>query len=85
MENEHTLNALLRKRAELAGQFEHHQAKARQFLIDLDNVDATIRLFDHDIDLAEMKLRASFLAHSATQGVRAPRRNSPCTSWLNAG
>jgi hypothetical protein len=55
MENEHTLNALLRKQADLAGQFEHYQAKARQPLIDLDSVDATIRLFAPDMDLSEVK------------------------------
>jgi transposase-like protein len=43
MENEHALNALLRKRAELTGLFEHHQAVARQTLIDIDNLDATRR------------------------------------------
>ena len=48
MENEHALAALLRKRAELARQFEHHQAVARQLLIDIDSLDATIRLFDRD-------------------------------------
>lgn len=43
------------KRAELAGLLEHHQAMARQALIDLDNVDATLRLFDADIVLEEIR------------------------------
>lgn len=68
MENEHALSALIRKRAELAGQFEHHQAKARQLLIDLDNVDATIRMFDPDIDLAEIKPKPLPPRHAAYKG-----------------
>jgi len=68
MENEHALNALLRKRAELAGQFEHHQAKARQLLIDIDNVDATIRMFAPDIDLADVKPKPMPPRHAAYKG-----------------
>ena len=68
MENEHALSALLRKRAELAGQFEHHQAKARQLLIDLDSVDATIRMFDPDIDLTEVKPKPMPPRHAAYKG-----------------
>lgn len=68
MENEHALSALLRKRAELAGQFEHHQAKARQLLIDLDSVDATIRMFDPEIDLSEVKPKPMPPRHAAYKG-----------------
>jgi hypothetical protein len=68
MENEHALNALLRKRAELAGRFEHHQAEARQLLIDLDNVDATIRMFAPDIDLAAVKPKPLPPRHAAYKG-----------------
>ena len=76
MENEHALNALLRKRAELAGQFEHHQAKARQLLIDIDNVDATIRMFSPDMDLSEIKPRPMPPRHAAYKGEVA--RIPPC-------
>ena len=55
MENEHTVNGLIRKRAELAGLLEHHQSEVRRLIIDIDNLDATIRLFAPDIDLAEIK------------------------------
>lgn len=68
MENEHALSALLRKRAELAGLFEHHQAVARQLLIDIDNLDATIRMFDPDIDLADVKPRPLPPRHAAYKG-----------------
>jgi hypothetical protein len=68
VENEHTLNALLRKRAELAGQFEHYQAKARQLLIDIDNVDATIRMFAPEMDLTEIKPKPMPSRHAAYKG-----------------
>ena len=69
MENEHALNALLRKRAELAGQFEHHQAVLPlQLLIDIDSLDATIRLFAPDIDLADVKPKPLPPRHGSLQG-----------------
>lgn len=36
---------------------EHHQAKVRQLMIDLDAVDQALRLFDPDIELADIKPR----------------------------
>jgi hypothetical protein len=68
MENEHALAALLRKRAELAGLFEHHQAKARQLLIDIDALDATIRMFNPEIDLADVKPKPLPPRHAAYKG-----------------
>jgi hypothetical protein len=53
-----TLNALIRKRAELAGEVERHEATARQLRIDLAGLDATIRLFDPDTDPSRIKPRA---------------------------
>jgi hypothetical protein len=49
------VSALIAKRAELAGQLEAAQAEVRRLVIDLDNLDATLRLFKPDIDLAEIK------------------------------
>jgi len=51
MENEHVLSGLIRKRAEIARQLEAAQMQARQLIINLDSLDATIRLFAPDIDL----------------------------------
>jgi len=68
MENEHTINALMRKRAELAGKLEHHQAQVRQTMIDLDNVDATIRMFAPDIELDEIKPKPLPPRHAAYKG-----------------
>lgn len=56
------------KRAELAGLLEHHQALVRQTIIDLDNVDATLRLFDADIALEEIKPKPIPPRHCAYKG-----------------
>ena len=58
----------MRKRAELAGKLEHHQAVARQLFIDLDNVDATIRMFAPDIELNEIKPKPLPPRHAAYKG-----------------
>ena len=55
MENEHTINGLIRKRAELAGKIEHEQSLLRQLIIDLDNIYAALRIFKPDIDLQEIR------------------------------
>lgn len=51
----HVLNGLLTKRAELAGKIDHLQSALRQSLIDLDSLDATIRMFDPEIDLEQVR------------------------------
>lgn len=55
MAETHVVSGLIAKRAELAGQLEAAQAEVRRLLIDIDNLDATLRLFKPDIDLAEIK------------------------------
>ena len=55
MSESHVVSALIRKRAELAGQIEGTQIRLRQFIIDLDNLDATLRLFAPDIDLEDIR------------------------------
>jgi hypothetical protein len=57
MPNEITLAALTRKRAELMGQIETAQVHMRRLVMSLDHVDATIRLFDPDIDLGQVAPR----------------------------
>ncbi len=47
--------ALVRKRAELAGEIEALEAKLRGLWESLEHVDATILLFDHAHDLAGIK------------------------------
>lgn len=68
MVNEHLLSGLMRRRAELAGKLEHHQAVARQVIIDLDNIDATIRMFAPDIELNEIKPKPLPPRHAAYKG-----------------
>jgi hypothetical protein len=49
-----TLSGLLRKRAELAGQVEAMQAQLGALIADITHIDATIRVFRPDIDLADL-------------------------------
>lgn len=53
--NDHVVSGLMKRRAELAGQVEEVQARLRQLLNDIDNLDATLRIFQPDIDLEEIK------------------------------
>ena len=55
MADENVIAGLTRKRAELAGRIEHMQTALRQLIIDLDNLDATLRLFEPDIDLEDIR------------------------------
>ena len=55
MAEPHVVTALVAKRAEIAGRIEHAQTSLRQLIIDLDNIDAAIRLFKPDIDLEEIR------------------------------
>ncbi len=68
MENEHTVNGLIRKRAEIAGKIEHEQTVLRQLIIDLDNIDAALRIFKPDIDLEEIKPKPLPPRHAAFKG-----------------
>jgi hypothetical protein len=68
MEHEHTVFGLVRKRGELAGKIEHAQTVLRQLIIDLDNLDCTIRLFAPDIDLEDIKPRPLPPRHAAFKG-----------------
>ena len=49
-----TLSGLLRKRAEMAGQVEAMQAQLGALITDLSHIDAAIRVFRPDIDLADL-------------------------------
>ena len=55
MVDEHVIAGLTRKRADLAGRIEHTQTALRQFILDLDNPDSTLRLFVPDIDLEDIR------------------------------
>ncbi len=68
MAESHVVTALIRKRAEIAGQIEHTQTQLRQLVIDLDNLDATLRLFKPDIDLDEIRPKPLPPRHHAFKG-----------------
>ncbi len=68
MADEHVIAGLTRKRAELAGRIEHAQTALRQLIIDLDNLDATLRLFVPGIELAEIKPKPFPPRHAAFRG-----------------
>ena len=68
MADPHVLTGLIKKRAELAGQIEAAQTTLRMLVIDLDNLDATIRLFKPDIDLEEIRPKPLPPRHHAFKG-----------------
>lgn len=68
MDHPNTVSALLRKRAEIAGQVEHAQAELRRLVGDLAHVEATIRLFAPEIDFGPQKVKPVPPAHQAFRG-----------------
>ncbi len=63
-----TVYGLVRKRSEIAGLIEHYQDQLRQLAIDLEHLDATLRLFAPDIDLSTIKAKKLPPAHAANHG-----------------
>ena len=87
MDGEHTINGLLRKRAELAGEIDFLHSKVQEKLIQLDNLDASLRIFQPDIKLEQMKPkpippRASAMPGEMTRAVITVlrRTSEPLTS-----
>lgn len=68
MSEPHVLTGLMTKRAELAGQLEHHQATVRQLMINLDAIDQALRLFKPDIELSDIKAKPMPPRHAAYKG-----------------
>lgn len=68
MTEPHVVTGLMTKRAELAGMLEHHQAKVRQLMIDLDAIDQALRLFKPDIELQAIKPKPLPPRHAAYKG-----------------
>ena len=66
--NDHTLSGLIRKRQEVLAELDLAQSKLRQLILDIDAVDATIRLFQPDIDLSVVKVRPTPRRHLAHRG-----------------
>ena len=62
------LSGLIRKRQEVAADLDAAQSRLRQLILDIDALDATIRLFQPDIDLAAVKVRPTPRRHEASRG-----------------
>ncbi|HEY7246956.1 MAG TPA: hypothetical protein VH678_24040 [Xanthobacteraceae bacterium] len=57
MTHEHVLSGLIAKRAELAGKIETLQREMRELVAAIGHIDASIRVFDPNIDLEDIKPR----------------------------
>jgi len=68
MKNDHVVSGLIAKRAELAGKIESLQAQVKQAVIELDHIDAALRIFDPNIDLEAITPRRVPNAHHAFRG-----------------
>jgi hypothetical protein len=72
-----TMFGLLRKRAYLAGEIEVHRDKLAALMADLDHIDATIRIFDPDADIAdEREAPAADLCGVPGRAIPLPARSA---------
>jgi hypothetical protein len=55
MANEHVLSGLIAKRAELAGRIEIMQHEMRELVATIGHIDATIRAFDPNAEIEDIK------------------------------
>src|SRR5437588_10983800 len=55
MKNEHVLSGLIAKRAELAGRIEMMQREMRELVATIGHIDASIRVFDPNADIEDIK------------------------------
>jgi hypothetical protein len=55
MAEPHVIAALVKRRSNLTGEIEHSQRHTRKLLEDLEHLDATIRQFDPDYKLEEVR------------------------------
>lgn len=55
MKNEHVLSGLMAKRAEIAGRIEMMQRDMRELVATIGHIDASIRVFDPDADIEDIK------------------------------
>lgn len=68
MVTQHAITALRDKRGELAGTIDALQDQLRQAFIDMDHIDATLRMFVPDIELDEIKPKPLPPRHRAFKG-----------------
>ena len=58
MAEPHVITALVNRRATLAGEIEATHERLRQMVLDLENLDATLRLFDPDYQVEAIRPKA---------------------------
>ncbi len=80
-QNPNVLHALIRKRSEIAGRIEHLQDELRKSVVDLDNIDASIHIFDPELELTNIRPKPVPPRHQAFKGeiariVFTPLRNA---------
>ncbi len=68
MENEHVVNGLLRRRQEIADALDLAQGQVRQLVLDIDALDATIRLFQPNAEIGVVRVRPTPRRHQAMRG-----------------
>lgn len=68
MADTHVVSALKDKRGELAGQIDALQDQLRQAFIDMDHIDASLRMFVPEIELEEIKPKPLPPRHRAFKG-----------------
>lgn len=68
MADTHVVSALKDKRGELAGTIDALQDQLRQAFIDMDHIDASLRMFVPDIELEEIKPKPLPPRHRAFKG-----------------
>ena len=62
------LSGLLRKRQEIAAEIEDHQSKLHALVLDIDALDATIRMFSPQLDVTTVRVRATPRRHGVQPG-----------------
>lgn len=64
----HVVTALIAKRAELAGQIENAQTEVVRLTVELDHIEASLRIFKPDLDIDGIAPRPVPPAHHAFRG-----------------
>ncbi len=62
------LHALVKKRAEIAGRIDIHRSELRRMVDELDHVDATILIFNPDVDIGAIRSKPGAAPHAAFRG-----------------
>ena len=68
MENEHVITGLLRKRQSIADELDAAQNKVRLLVQAIDAVDATLKLFQPDMEIGIVRVRPTPRRHTAFRG-----------------